>query len=183
MELQERETAPTLGKKLGDAPHVSGLAIRLGGLSSARKRLPRRLMRVAVQRGAKHYDRAFDPTLPPDNPGIPDEEIGIALCLEQHPYDLDRLRIAAQPLSSRQVSLDLVLTKMARGDENDLRDIRFLLQQEKISSGELRNSFDRARVPDVPEIQEFFKRAQPKVLKIAEARPGKRRRLGFLKVE
>jgi len=41
--------------------------------------------------------------LPPDNPAIPDEEIGIALCLEQHPYDLDKLRAASQLLSSPRV--------------------------------------------------------------------------------
>jgi hypothetical protein len=54
------------------------------------------LICVAVQRGANHYTRQFDPTLPPDNPMISDEEIGIALCLEEHPYDLDQLRVAAQ---------------------------------------------------------------------------------------
>ena len=45
----------------------------------------------------------FDLMLPPDNPAIPDEEIGIALCLEQHPYDLDKLRAASQLLSSPRV--------------------------------------------------------------------------------
>lgn len=64
----------------------------------------------------------------------------------------------------RPATLDLVLTKMARGDENDLADIRFLLRQEPLDAGQLRAAFARARLPDVPEIQELFRTAQPKVL-------------------
>ena len=66
-------------------------------------RLPEWLLKAAVGRGAAHYRRAFDPSLPPDNPMISDEEIGIALCLGQHPYSLDHLRAAAQLLSSPRV--------------------------------------------------------------------------------
>jgi len=103
MKLHEQPPAPTLARKLGDIAHVSGLAVRLAKLSGAGGRLPEWLMAVAIERGAKHYERQFDPGLPPDNPAISDEEIGIALCLEEHPYDLDRLRIAAQLLSSSRV--------------------------------------------------------------------------------
>ena len=67
----------------------------------------------------------------------------------------------------RPSTLDLILTKMARADENDLADIRFLLSQENSSSEQLRAAFLRARVPDVPEIQELFQSAQPKVLALA----------------
>ena len=69
----------------------------------------------------------------------------------------------------RPSTLDLILSKMARGDENDLLDIRFLLQNEGISADELRSAFNRARVPDLPEIRQLFKQAQPKVLEIARA--------------
>lgn len=69
----------------------------------------------------------------------------------------------------RPATLDLVLTKMARGDENDLADIHFLLDTEKLSTDQLRATFQRARVPDVPEIRELFQAAQPKVLEIAQA--------------
>jgi len=69
----------------------------------------------------------------------------------------------------RPSTLDLILTKMARADENDLADIRFLLQQETLKVEQLRAAFQRARVPDVPEIQELFRAAQPKVLALAEA--------------
>ena len=68
----------------------------------------------------------------------------------------------------RPATLDLILTKMARGDENDLADIRFLLRQEPLTGEQLRAAFQRARVPDVPEIQELFRAAQAKVLGLAE---------------
>lgn len=83
-----------------------------------------------------------------------------------------RVRI---PLDLRQLvvfrpnTLDLILTKMGRGDENDLADIRFLLQQEVVSAEELRAAFQRARVPDVPEIQDIFRATQPKVLAILQS--------------
>jgi hypothetical protein len=77
------------------------------------------------------------------------------------PLDLQRLIVF------RPATLDLILTKMARGDENDLTDIRFLLQQETIPAEQLRAAFTRARAPDVAEIQELFQQAQPKVLKMA----------------
>src|SRR5438105_3090620 len=46
----------------------------------------------------------------------------------------------------RPATLDLILTKMARGDENDLADIRFLLQQEALTEEQLSNAFQRVRV-------------------------------------
>ncbi len=78
------------------------------------------------------------------------------------PVDLPRLKVL------RPSSLDLVLTKMARADDNDLVDIRFLLQEARISSAALRQAFAVARVPDVPEIRNLFQAAQPKVLTIAQ---------------
>jgi hypothetical protein len=68
---------------------------------------------------------------------------------------------------SRPATVDLVLTKMARGDEQDLEDIRFLLSRETLSPDQLRRAFGRARVPDVEEIRQLFLEAQPKVLKLA----------------
>lgn len=69
----------------------------------------------------------------------------------------------------RPDTLDLILTKMARGDENDLTDIRFLLHQDAISDEKLRDAFNRTRVPDVPEIRELFQAARPKVLEAAKS--------------
>lgn len=67
----------------------------------------------------------------------------------------------------RPSTLDLILTKMMRGDENDLADIRFLLQREPQSDDSLRAVFAAARIPDVQEIRELFEAAQPKVLEMA----------------
>lgn len=67
----------------------------------------------------------------------------------------------------RPATVDLVLTKMARGDEQDLEDIGFLLSQEPIAPRELQAAFARARVPEVTEIRQLFVAAQPKVLKLA----------------
>jgi hypothetical protein len=67
----------------------------------------------------------------------------------------------------RPATIDLILTKMARADDDDLKDIRFLLQQESLTRAQLEAAFARARVPDVPEIQELFNRARPKVVALA----------------
>ena len=104
VELREQASEATLAQRLGEVPHVSGLAIRLARQSGAGKRLAEWLAKVAIGRGATHYEREFDPELPPDNPAISDEEIGIALCLEEHRYTLEQLRIAAQFLSSHKVN-------------------------------------------------------------------------------
>lgn len=67
----------------------------------------------------------------------------------------------------RPAVVDLILTKMARGDDQDLEDIRFLLSQEPLRPEELQAAFRRARVPDVEEIRQLFLAAQPKVLRLA----------------
>ena len=79
-----------------------------------------------------------------------------------------RLAVGLQKLAVfRPATIDLILTKMARADEDDLQDIQFLLQQESLTREQLTIAFTRARVPDVPEIQELFNRARPKVLALA----------------
>ncbi|MHB1308407.1 MAG: hypothetical protein ACYDC1_06485 [Limisphaerales bacterium] len=103
MELKEQARPLTLARQLGQPAHVSGLAARLARLSGAGDRLTDWLLKVAVARGAAHYQRDFDPLLPPDRALVSDEEIGIALCLGQHQYHLDNLRAAAQLLSSPRV--------------------------------------------------------------------------------
>ncbi len=70
----------------------------------------------------------------------------------------------------RPVPLDLILTKMARGEENDLADIEFLLTREPLTADQLRAAFARAGVPDIPETQALFLAAQPRVLALANAR-------------
>ena len=106
MEVKEQPFAPTLAQKLGEVPHVSGLLRRLAQVSGAGERVAEWLLKVAVERGANHYRRDFDPALPADLPAISDEEIGVALCLGEKPYDLDALRVAAQFLSSPRIDAE-----------------------------------------------------------------------------
>ena len=68
----------------------------------------------------------------------------------------------------RPATMDLILTKMARADDDDLQDIQFLLRQEPLTRDQLETAFGRARVPDVVEILELFNRARPKVLTLAD---------------
>jgi hypothetical protein len=77
------------------------------------------------------------------------------------PLELQKLAVF------RPSTLDLILTKMARGDENDLIDVRFLLTQETHTAEKLKAAFSRARLPDVPEIRKLFQAAQIKVLEMA----------------
>jgi hypothetical protein len=79
-----------------------------------------------------------------------------------------RLDVSLRKLAVfRPATIDLILTKMARADDDDLQDIRFLLRQESMTRDQLETAFARARVPDVPEIRELFNRARPKVLALA----------------
>ena len=76
-----------------------------------------------------------------------------------------RLELGLPRLTTyRPASVDLILTKMARGDDDDLKDIHFILQQEPLTRAQLETAFEHARVPDVPEIRELFARSKPKVL-------------------
>jgi Nucleotidyltransferase of unknown function (DUF6036) len=64
-----------------------------------------------------------------------------------------RLELGLPRLTTyRPASVDLILTKMARGDDDDLKDIHFTLQQESLTRAQLETAFEHARVPDVPEI-------------------------------
>lgn len=58
--------------------------------------------------------------------------------------------------------VDLALTKMGRGDDDDLADLRFLLETGVLSSEDLRAAIDVAVVP--PEYAEQFAASRPKVL-------------------
>ena len=78
------------------------------------------------------------------------------------PLELQRLAVF------RPATLDLILTKMARGDANDLADIEFLVTREPLTADQLRAAFAHARVPDLPETQALFRAAQPKVLALAK---------------
>jgi hypothetical protein len=108
MELSEQANQQTLARKMGDVPHVSGLLRRVARTSGAGDRVVDWLLKCAVERGASHYRRDFDPNLPPDNPSLANEELGVALCLAQHPFDPTLIRAAAQLLSAPDTDASLL---------------------------------------------------------------------------
>lgn len=68
----------------------------------------------------------------------------------------------------RPAALDLVLTKMMRGDDpQDLADAGFLIRQERLGPDDLEAAFREAVIPEIPELQAEFEKAKPRVLALA----------------
>jgi hypothetical protein len=105
MELRDQRPRPTLAQKLGDVTHVSPLLRKVRELSGcAENDVGEWLLKCAVGRGATHYCRDFAPELPPENPSLTNEELGVALCLAHLPFDPMLIRAAAQLLSARDTN-------------------------------------------------------------------------------
>ena len=69
----------------------------------------------------------------------------------------------------RPATVDLVLTKMMRGDDaQDMADVEFLIRDGRITPAQLATAFATVQIPDLVELRDAFKRAQPLVMKIAE---------------
>ena len=67
----------------------------------------------------------------------------------------------------RPATLDLILTKMMRGDDvQDMEDIAFLVEQEKITPEQLEAALAQVVIPDLEELKDAFELAKPKVRKI-----------------
>src|SRR5579859_2257092 len=104
MEKIGQSSGTTLARKLGDSAHVSPLLRKVCEMSGCPEdRVGEWLLKCAVERGASHYTREFASDLPPDDPDLTDEELGVALCLGQHPYNSALIRAAAQLLSSPDI--------------------------------------------------------------------------------
>jgi len=72
----------------------------------------------------------------------------------------------------RPATLDLVLTKMMRGDDaQDMTDAAFLVQQGRITVAQLESAFKTMTIPDLVEFRDAFARAKPVVLKLASEIP------------
>jgi hypothetical protein len=94
-------SSQSLARRLGETVHVSPLLRKICQTTGCREdRIGDWLLRCAVRRGAIHYERDFPEDLPPDRSEVSDEEVGVALCLGQHPYNSTFIRAAAQLLSS-----------------------------------------------------------------------------------
>jgi hypothetical protein len=92
-------SSPWSAARTGDALPGSPLLQKVFQLSGCDEAEVREwLLKCAVGRGASHYAREFGVGLPPDDPQMSDEELGVALC--GHPYNPTYIRGAAQLLSS-----------------------------------------------------------------------------------
>ena len=64
----------------------------------------------------------------------------------------------------RPATLDLVLTKMMRGDDpQDMADIAFLIRHDRITPAQIEGALADAVIPDLVELRDAFERAKPRV--------------------
>jgi hypothetical protein len=69
----------------------------------------------------------------------------------------------------RPATLDLILTKMMRGDDaQDMEDIAFMIRHDRITSEQIERAFTEVVIPDLLEFREAFEKAKPCVRKLAE---------------
>lgn len=68
----------------------------------------------------------------------------------------------------RPATLDLVLTKMMRGDDpQDLADIAFLIRHDRLTPAQIESAVAEAVIPDLVELRAAFERAKPCVRDLA----------------
>jgi len=92
---------PRLAERLGQTCHLSPLLRKLEAAAQGEE-LSSCLMEAAVRRGAKHYQNTYDPPTryPAQFDRLANEELGIALCLAELPYDPLNIRVASDVLSA-----------------------------------------------------------------------------------
>jgi len=68
----------------------------------------------------------------------------------------------------RPATLDLILTKMMRGDDpQDLADIAFLIRHDQVTPAQIESAMAEAVIPDLSELRDAFERARPLVRELA----------------
>jgi len=68
----------------------------------------------------------------------------------------------------RPATLDLILTKMMRGDDpQDMEDIAFMIQHDRVTSAQIEAAFADVVIPDLTELRDAFERAKPRVRELA----------------
>ena len=73
----------------------------------------------------------------------------------------------------RPHTIDLILTKMMRGDDpQDMEDIDFLVRHDRITRELMEPAFAKVRMPNVVELHDAFARALPVVRGILDRHPG-----------
>jgi hypothetical protein len=68
----------------------------------------------------------------------------------------------------RPATLDLILTKMMRGnDPQDMADVAFLIRHDRVTSAQIESAFAEVVIPDLVELRDAFEQAKPRVLELA----------------
>jgi hypothetical protein len=68
----------------------------------------------------------------------------------------------------RPATLDLILTKMMRGDDpQDMADIAFLIRHDCLKADQIEGVIAQAAIPELAELREAFERAKPRVRELA----------------
>jgi len=64
----------------------------------------------------------------------------------------------------RPATLDLILTKMMRGDDpQDMADIEFMIRHDRVTPDQAESAIADTVIPDLAELREAFERAKPRV--------------------
>jgi hypothetical protein len=73
----------------------------------------------------------------------------------------------------RPATLDLILTKMMRGDDpQDMADVDFLIRHDRVTPAQLEDTFATAVLPDLAELREAYALAQPRVRELVQQAQG-----------
>jgi len=68
----------------------------------------------------------------------------------------------------RPATLDLILTKMMRGDDpQDMADVAFLIRHDQVTLQQVEGALAEAVIPDLAELRDAFDRAKPRVRELA----------------
>ena len=96
-----------------------------------------------------------------------EDQVFLRRSWEQHLVPIARPPMRWLQLS-RPATVDLVLTKMMRGDDaQDMADVAFLIAHDRLTRADLEAAFAEAVLPDIPELHDAFVRARPHILALA----------------
>ena len=98
---------------------------------------------------------------------FPESEVFLRRDWAEHIIPITLLRLNHLDLF-RPATVDLVLTKMMRGnDEQDMADAEFMIRHDRITEGQLIAAFSQMKPFSLVELRDAFARAKPVVLDLA----------------
>jgi hypothetical protein len=98
---------------------------------------------------------------------FPESEVFLRRQWETHILPITNLPLKKLKLF-RPATIDLVLTKMMRGnDEQDMADAKFMIRHDSISESELIEAFSQMKPISLVELRDAFAKAKPIILQFA----------------